>query len=68
MGIGLKIHHFISYCNAPNFCDIVIYSIKQSEDVYSGPLNEVPDEYRDCEIKMIDPVNQDMPFICINID
>lgn len=37
MGIGLKVHHFISYCNAPNVCDIVIYSIKEDENVYLGP-------------------------------
>lgn len=63
----MTVYEFVDWCIDAGLLTVEIYSLDKGDIVWTGPGDELPDEYADCEIGSFD-VPSMADHITLNID
>ena len=63
----MTVEDFMEYSIDESFQKFTLYDVDKGEEVFTGNIDECPDEYLEAEVCTFDVIDKDSPRLTLNV-
>ena len=63
----MTVEDFMEYSIDESFQKFTLYDVDKGEEVFTGNIDECPDEYLEAEVGTFDVIDKDSPRLTLNV-
>ena len=63
----MTVSQFMEYSIDENWQKFTLYDVDKGEEVFTGNIDECPDNYLDAEVCTFDVIDEDSPRLTLNV-